>query len=221
MSGVAAVRGRHGPSGRTSALPSGEAHGGLVAAAAIGTGGGRAVAHSVQDRVPLAVHGCRGGRRHPTLPPLRPALAPFWGRRRPCRWRGANASSAPSRVGRLLRGLRRARGRHPVLPLAQCWALATVLAPASAAFRAPELGAGTPRPVEVSGSRAAHSSPRSGRRAVLPLTQAGAAHGAATSRLRRQGLAAPAMAQLQARESTGAGAAGGPARRRRAGPGVE
>jgi len=112
------VRGRHGPSGRTSALPSGEAHGGLVAAAAIGTGGGRAVAHSVQDRAPGAGHGRRGGRRHPTLPPLRPALAPFMAWRRTRGQRGANASSAPSRVGRLLRGLRRALGRHPVLPLA-------------------------------------------------------------------------------------------------------
>ena len=78
MSGVAAVRGRHGPSGRTSALPSGEAHGGLVASAAVRTGSGRAVAHSVQDRVPGAGHAHPGW----ATPP--------------------NPSSAPSSIGTLL-----------------------------------------------------------------------------------------------------------------------
>ena len=106
-------RGRHGPPGHSSTLPSGEAHGGLAASAACRAGGAGALAHSVQDRVPVAVHGRRGGRRHPTLPPLRPALAPVWVRRRPCGWRGANASSAPSRVGWLLRGVDGGCGAAP------------------------------------------------------------------------------------------------------------
>jgi len=151
---VVNLRGRHRPMQVATALPSGEAHGGLVASAAVGAGGGRALPRAVQDRVPRAVDRRLAGRRSPTLPPLCPALAPVRVWRRPCGWRGANASSAPSRVGQLPRGLRRGRRSGTLsLPSLRCWALTAVGAPASTTFGAHDVGAGDTRPSGVWGSR--------------------------------------------------------------------